>query len=226
MGFGSNGGKTVFSAEGFSMADVIDVGFGLRRRNTSHAADGDGNQRPNIAVDGNWVAYQRMNTAGGPVGGTCQVLLDWATNGAIMWPICDGDTRPIVKQASNKNHATRKKGENKATLARLDLRKVNATINEGGLDNEARSNAQEERAKLQKDIKRGESQSKHVPKNFQVLLAGMLDNLSAHKIDENSHGTVREVFGEKNSRLSTSCSAIGFCLSTWLNPQITCSKLF
>lgn len=98
MGAGNNGKKTIFTVEGLSQTDVIDIG-------RSRCNSDNGNQHPGIAVDINWAVYQLMNLAAGPLAATCQLLLDWATNGAVMWPICDGDTRPISKQATNKNNA-------------------------------------------------------------------------------------------------------------------------
>ena len=186
MGGGNNGKKTIFSAVGLSRADVLAIG-------RSRCNSDNGNQYPGIAVDINWAVYQLKKLAGGPLASICQLLLAWASKGAVMWPICDGDTRPVSKQATNKSNAKRKKGRNKATIARVELRKINETIRLGGLDEEALAKAMEQRTTLQKDIKSGESQStKQVPNNFPQLLADNLAKLSAHELSE-SNGTVKEV---------------------------------
>jgi len=76
-------------------------------------------------------------------------------------------SRPIAKQASNRSRAKRRKEQNKATDARVELRTINETINVEGLDEEARNAALKKRAKLQRAIKSGETQAT----NFHELLA-------------------------------------------------------
>jgi hypothetical protein len=68
---------------------------------------------------------------------------------------------------SNQSRAKRRKGQNKATVARVELRTINETINVEGLDEEARNAALKKRAKLQRAIKSGETQAT----NFHELLA-------------------------------------------------------
>ncbi len=81
-------------------------------------------------------------------------------------------SRPIAKQASNRSRAKRRKEQNKATDARVELRTINETINVEGLDEEARNAALKKRAKLQRAIKSGETQAtKYVPGHFHELLA-------------------------------------------------------
>uniref|UniRef100_A0A7S4NF44 Uncharacterized protein n=1 Tax=Odontella aurita TaxID=265563 RepID=A0A7S4NF44_9STRA len=58
MGAGTNGKKTIFSVEGLSQTDVIDIG-------RSRCNSDNGNQHPGIAVDINWAVYQLMNLAAG-----------------------------------------------------------------------------------------------------------------------------------------------------------------
>jgi hypothetical protein len=152
------------------LADFVDVGL-LGLRNLSPSSSGS--QRPNIAIDS-----LSLRTAGGPVVSTCQVALalEFASKGKgfITWPICvcDGRSRPIAKQASNRSRAKRRKEQNKATVARVELRTINETINVEGLDEEARNAALKKRAKLQRAIKSGETQAtKYVPGHFHELLA-------------------------------------------------------
>eukprot|EP00957_Ditylum_brightwellii_P089861 6843497-Ditylum_brightwellii.AAC.1 len=85
MGFGNNKKATIYYASKFTRAEVIAINQAL----FNARQPGGGSQRATIAVDANWVAFQRLTIAGGPVAGTSTVLTDWATNGGVMLPIAD-----------------------------------------------------------------------------------------------------------------------------------------
>ena len=106
MGFGSNGSKTIYNVSGISRADVIDIGNDILRKSNPESAS---SARPTTVIDAHNVVYKVGRNSINPVYEVANHLLEWAQQGMIMVPICDGETRPVAKQASNKK--TCKKSE-------------------------------------------------------------------------------------------------------------------
>jgi hypothetical protein len=114
------------------LADFVNVGL-LGLRNLSPSSSGS--QRPNIAIDS-----LSLRTAGGPAVSTCQVALaleylqargvHHVADLCLRWT--QSQSRPIAKQASNRSRAKRRKEQNKAAVARVELRTINETINVEG----------------------------------------------------------------------------------------------
>ena len=87
-------------------------------------------------------------------------LLEWAQQGMIMIHICDGETRPVAKQASNKNHAKRVKNKHDAVINRQELRAINRQLEDCGNVTE-RIILMETRTTMERKIKSAETQSKN-----------------------------------------------------------------
>ena len=112
-----------------------------------------------------------------------------------MVHICDGETRPVAKQASNKNHAKRVKNKHDAVINRQELRAINRQLEDCGNVTE-RIILMETRTTMERKIKSAETQSKNnVPPNFAELLQKELEKLSA--------GTPGRIGGGYVSRVQT-----------------------
>ena len=96
-----------------------------------------------------------------------------------MIPVCDGDTRPISKQQSNKNYAKIVKSKHDAVINRQKLRDINKQLESCGSQSE-RNEMNNTRSQMERKIKSAETQSKNVvPSNFADLLQAELDKVSA-----------------------------------------------
>ena len=94
----------------------------------------------------------------------------------IMSPICDGDARPVAKQATNDHRADRERQKHKAIKSRNTLRSLNRELNCSQLSPDDRSALITRRGKLERGIKTSETQSSAaVPTNFPALLQQELD---------------------------------------------------
>ena len=190
MGFGSNGKQTLYNIE-ISRADLVDIGKDRLRKDH---ADAPTSARPIVAVDANNIANIVGRKSGNVVRAVVNHMLEIAHHGMIMVPICDGDNRPVSKQASNKNKAVRIKNANDAVIDRHRLRDVNTQLEVCDIDENKRNKLEDTRTKLEKKVRRAETSSKNVvPSNFANLLQEEIDSISAHIPHDVSGGYVSRV---------------------------------
>jgi len=189
MGFGSNGKQVLYNIE-ISHSDLVDIGNDRLRKDHP---DVPTSTRPTVIVDANNIANIVGRKSGDVVVNVVDHLLDTAHRGMIVIPVCDGTSRPISKQSSNKSCATRVKSSNDAVIDRQLLRGTNKQLDECG--NEAECiKLQETRKKLERKIKRAEKQSINiVPPQFDRLLQDELNKRSAHTPKEVGGGYVGQV---------------------------------
>ena len=168
MGLGSNGSKVLHYLVLESRKDVATIASYLRQSKTTTAdtvAD-----RPVIYVDANNVVNVVSRNAVKRVAHTAAFLKEWAQEGLILVPVCDGP-RPQSKQQTNKSRAVRQKAKHNAVILRQDLQSICRQLKEGGVDVDTRKKLEIEQADLCKSIKRAETQSVNVvPPNFPTLL--------------------------------------------------------
>lgn len=190
MGLGSNGSKVLHYLVLESRKDVATIASYLRQSKTTTAdtvAD-----RPVIYVDANNVVNVVSRNAVNRVAHTAAFLKEWAQEGLILVPVCDGP-RPQSKQQTNKSRAVRQKAKHNAVILRQDLRRICRQLKEGGVDVDTRKKLEIEQADLCKSIKRAETQSVNVvPPNFPTLLEEELIKISAHD-DQKGGGCVKPV---------------------------------
>ena len=176
MGFGSNGIKTIYTVDGIKRDDVVDIGNHLMRKSNAEVPS---SARPKIVVDANNLIHKVGRKSMNPVNEVANHLIAWAQQGFIMIPVCDGDTRPISKQQSNKNYAKIVKSKHDAVINRQKLRDINKQLESCGSESE-RNEMKKTRSKMERKIKSAETQSKNVvPSNFADLLQAELDKVSA-----------------------------------------------
>ena len=189
MGFGSNGKQVLFNIE-ISHADLVDIGNDRLRKDH---ADAPTSTRPTVVVDTNNIANIVGRKSGDVVVNVADHLVDMSHRGMIVQPICDGVSRPISKQSSNKSRATRVKNRNDAVINRQLLRDTNKQLEECGNETE-RIKLQDTRKKLERKIKSAEKQSINVvPPQFDSLLQDELNKQSAHTPKEVGGGYVGRV---------------------------------
>lgn len=189
MGLGNYGKKVLYLLSGLTRKDVVDIGLKLMQK---RLANGETNtvSRPTIDVDCNNIINVVGRSRGDPVGAVVTHLSTWAQHGLIMSPICDGDTRPTAKQASNNHRAIREKNRNKAVVSRQELREVSRILAQEEMNAERRSALIKNRETLEKSIKSAETQS--VRKSFPELLEKRLAEMKLHDVN-NAGGSVGKV---------------------------------
>ena len=168
MGFGNNGTKFAYYAEGLSPADVFTVGM---KRLDKLPISADRPARPVVDVDCNAVAYVLGRKSRNPASAVAKFLQQSSLSGFIMSPICDGDTQPVAKQATNDHRADRERQKHKAIKSRNALRSLNRELNSSQLSSDDRSALITWRGKLENGIKTSKTQSSAaVPTDFPALL--------------------------------------------------------
>lgn len=189
MGFGSNGKKVLFNIE-ICHADLVDIGNDRLRKDH---ADAPTSTRPTVIVDANNIANIVGRKSGDVAVNVANHLVDMAHRGMIVIPICDGASRPISKQSSNKSRATRVKNKNDAIINRQLLRDINKQLEECGNETE-RIKLSDTRKKIERKIKSAETQSINVvPPQFDSILQDVLNKQSAHTPNEVGGGYVSRV---------------------------------
>ena len=178
MGLGSNGKLVFYTVPNLTRTDIADIGLKMLQ---VMPPDGMPN-RPIIDMDINNIFYIRGRNKVNPMESVAKFAMEWAQHGIIITPVCDGDTRPTSKQASNRNRATREKNRNKAVTQRLDLRQINQQLNQNEITQETRDKLIKTRTTLEKSIKSAETQSAFaVPAN---LPHAFEDTITAMKLHE------------------------------------------
>ena len=125
------------------------------------------------------MVYKVWRNSINPVYEVANHLLEWAQQGMTMVPICDGETWPVAKQASNKNHAKRVKNKHNDVINHQELRVINRQLEDCGNETE-RNKLMETCTTMERNIKSAETQSKNnVPPNFADLLQKELEKISA-----------------------------------------------
>jgi hypothetical protein len=177
MGLGSNGKKVLYSLNLGTRANVATVAASLRRFDSA-SSEGD---RPIVYVDSNNVINVMSRKASDPVAHTANFLKEWAQEGLIIVPVCDGP-RPQSKQQTNKSRAVRQKCKHDSFLLRQQLRIISDQLKNGCPDADTRTRLEDEQIKMGKAINRAETQSMNVvPPNFPTILEEELKKILAHE---------------------------------------------
>ena len=177
MGLGSNGKKVLYSLNLGTRANVATVAASLRRFDSA-SSEGD---RPIVYVDSNNVINVMSRKASDPVAHTANFLKEWAQEGLIIVPVCDGP-RPQSKQQTNKSRAVRQKCNHDSFLLRQQLRIISDQLKNGCPDADTRTRLEDEQIKMGKAINRAETQSMNVvPPNFPTILEEELKKILAHE---------------------------------------------
>ena len=92
-----------------------------------------------IVADCNNVMYKVKGRAGDPVEDVLKELLEWARLGAIVKPICDGDTRHDSKQQHHKNKSNREKNRVEAIVAQQALVEISQKLSTEELTEDERA---------------------------------------------------------------------------------------
>ena len=122
MGLGSNGSKVLHYLVLESRKDVATIASYLRQSKTTTAdtvAD-----RPVIYVDANNVVNVASRNAVNRVAHTAAFLKEWAQEGLILVPVCDGPRPQSKQQTKHKSRAVRQKAKHNAVILRQDLRRI------------------------------------------------------------------------------------------------------
>ena len=189
MGFGAYGKKVTYRLSGLTRVDVM-----LIAKERCKQAENNNSRRSVIDVDCNNIAHLVKNRSSSVEEEVAKHLHQWARYGAVIVPICDGDSRPVSKIQSHKNRSNREKNRIKAITSRRKLHEVNSRINNDDMSAQERAAAIAERAELEKAIKRSETLSSNpVPDNFPSLLEAELRRISAHDPIGEYGGYVAEV---------------------------------
>ena len=111
----TNGVQTLYSLKGLTIGDVTDI---------SRALAEEYGIFPTIDVDCSNVCFM----VGKSAASLSSFLMKYAQTGVCVVPVCDGDVRPISKQATNKRKASWEKSRIKAVIARSELRVLRSRL--------------------------------------------------------------------------------------------------
>ncbi len=182
MGLGTNGNLVLYSLKLSSRAELVTIATYLRQREITSADPTDQSvvDRPVIYVDANNIINVVGRKTVNPVATAANFLLEFAQEGLIIAPICDG-TRPQSKQQTNKSRADRQKYKHKSVILRQDLRRIGRQLKEADIDAASRERLEKEQTELCPRIKSAETSSVNVvPPHFPELLEQELIKISAH----------------------------------------------
>ena len=116
--------------------------------------------------------------------------MKYAQTGVCVLPVCDGDVRPISKQATNKRKASREKSRIKAVIARSELRVLRSRLYS---DPSSRQQTINQIRNLEQVCKSAEKASDHtIQIDLQQQLVDELERSSAHA-KNNARGYVEHV---------------------------------
>eukprot|EP00956_Cyclotella_meneghiniana_P004698 scaffold5772_cov55-Cyclotella_meneghiniana.AAC.8 len=181
----TKGSHVLHSVANLSLSDVASICRGV-------AAD-NGIEKPRIVADCSNTVYV-MSKASSVVSSVVNHLMKWASSGIVMVPVCDGMTRPICKQDTNKRNAVKEKSRINAHVLRKEIRKAKKRLVNDKLDQSERSCLLKEIATMESKCKRKDTQaSSKLPVNFAEELKLELLNCAAHSVIPATGGFVDQV---------------------------------
>ena len=181
----TDGSKTLHSLTELSQKDVADIVKG-RARDL-------GIDRPIVVVDVMNIAFV-FSKAVSITMAVVNHLGKWAKTGIVIVPVCDGNIRPICKQATNQRIAASEKCRIKAFQYRVKIRRAKQQLTTERMNQSERENLLAEIKKMEKSCKGYDTRSHNrIPKNFAVNLELELSDSGAHVEDPSTGGSVEEV---------------------------------
>lgn len=184
MGIG-DGKKVLHRIVDVSMVDVYEMSKGVAKER--------GMDKATIVGDVSNIAYA-FSKAASIVVSMSNHFVKWANAGFILIPVCDGDVRPICKQATNKRKAESDKKRIKAYQLRKAIRQAKQRLIEESLNLFDRQSLEKEINSLERQCKTYDTQSRStIPKNLAEELQRELFDIGAHSSHPLTGGTVGTV---------------------------------
>ena len=194
------GSNTLHSLKGLSLSELGAICRGL--------AAALGIEMPRIVVDCNNLGYV-FSKASSTVASIVNHLMKCANTGVAMEPVCDGDVRPVCKQATNIRVANKEKNRIHAFLLRKEIRKAKQRLIFDKLDQNERAIIQNDITKKEAQLKKKETQaSSKLPKNFVSELQRELFESGAASVIPATGGYVADVVVASFQADSYMCSKI------------------